>query len=61
MKQQTGSKLRKEYDKAIYHHPAYLTYIQSTLYEMPGWMNHTLESRFPGDISTASEMQMIPF
>ena len=40
MKQQTGSKLRKECDKAVYYHPVYLTYMQSTSYEMPGWMNH---------------------
>ena len=44
MEQQTGSKLRKEYIKAVYCHPAYLTYIQSTSCEMPGWMKQKLES-----------------
>ena len=48
-----GSKLGKEYDKAVYCHLAYLTSIQSTSWEMPGWMNHKLESRLPGEISTA--------
>ena len=43
--EQTGSKLEKEYVKAVYCHPAYLTYIQTTSYEMPGWMKHKLESR----------------
>ena len=51
MEQQTGSKLGKEYAKAVYCHPAYLTYIQSTSYEMLGWMKHKLESRLPGEIS----------
>ena len=60
MEQQTVSKLGKEYIKAVYYHPAYLTYIQSTSYEMPGWMNHKLESRLPGEISVASDMQMTP-
>ena len=59
-KQLTGSKLRKEYDHSVYCHPVYLTSKQSTSCEMPGWMNHKLESRLPGEISTASEMQMIP-
>ena len=45
MEQQTGSKLGKEYVKAVYCHPAYLTYMQSASWEMPGWMNHKLESR----------------
>ena len=45
MEQQTGSKLGKEYIKAVYCHPAYLTYMQSTSCEMLGWMNHKLESR----------------
>ena len=48
MEQQTGSKLRKEYVKAVYCHPAYLTYMQSTSWEMLGWMKHKLESRLPG-------------
>ena len=47
--QQTGSKSGKEYVKAIYCHPAYLTYMQSTSHEMPGWMKHKLESRLPGE------------
>ena len=51
MEQQTGSKLGNEYVKAVYCHPAYLTYMQSTLCEMPGWMNHKLESRLPENIS----------
>ena len=59
MEQQTGSKLGKEYLKAVYCHPAYLTYMQSTSYEMLGLMNHKLESRLPGEISTTSDMQMI--
>ena len=41
---QTGSKLGKEYNKAVYHHPAYLTYMHNTSCEMLGWMNHKLES-----------------
>ena len=60
MEQQTGSKLRKEYDKAVYCHPAYLTYMQSTPCEVPEWMNHKLESRLLGEISTTSDMQKIP-
>ena len=47
MKQWTGSKLGKDYVKAVYCHPAYLTYMLSTSYKMPGWMTHKLESRFP--------------
>ena len=49
----------KEYVKAIYRHPAYLTYMQSTSCEMLGWMKHKLESRLPGDISITSNMLMI--
>ena len=60
MKQQTGSKLGKEYVKAVYCHPAYLTYMQSTSCEMPGWMKLKLESRFLGEISITSDMQMTP-
>ena len=60
MKQRTGSKLGKEYVKAIYCHPAYLTYMQNTSYEMSGWMKHKLESRLPGEISITSDMQMTP-
>ena len=44
MEQQTGSKLGKEYVKAVYYHPVYLTYMQSTSWEMLGWMKHKLES-----------------
>ena len=44
--EQTGSKLGKEYVKAVYCHPAYLTYMQSTSWEMSGWMKHKLESDF---------------
>ena len=60
MEQWTGSKLGKEYVKTVYCHPAYLTYMQSTSYEMPGWMNPKLESSLPREISTTSDMQMIP-
>ena len=60
MKQQTGSKLGKEYVKAAYCHPAYLTYMQSISCEMLGWMKHKLESRLPGEISITSGMEMIP-
>ena len=48
MEQETGSKLGKEYVKAVYCHPAYLTYMQSTSCEIPGWMKHKLESRLQG-------------
>ena len=58
MKEQTGSKLGKECVKAVYCHPAYLTYMQSTsLCKMPGWMEHKLESRWLGEISITSDMQ----
>ena len=60
IEQWTGSKLGKEYVKAIYCHPAYLTSIQSSSCEMLGWMNHKLKSRLPGEMSTTSDMQMIP-
>ena len=60
MEQQTGSKLGKEYIKAVYCHPAYLTYTQSTSCEMEGWMKHKLESRLLGEISITSDMQMTP-
>ena len=59
VEQQTGSKLGKEYVRALYCHPAYLTYMQSTSCEMPGWMKHKLESRLQGEISTTSDMQML--
>ena len=60
MEQQTGSKLGKEYVKAVYCHPAYLTYMQSTSCEIPGWMKHKLESRLWGKISIISDMQITP-
>ena len=60
MEQQTGSKLGKEYVKAVYCHPAYLTYMQSISSEMPSWMKHKLESRLLGEISITSDMQMTP-
>ena len=60
MEQQTGSKSRKEYVKAIYCHPAYLIYMQSTSCEMPGWMKHKLESKLLGETSISSDMQMTP-
>ena len=52
-------KLGKEYNKAVYCHPAYLTCMQSTSCEMIDWVNQKLESRLPGEISTTSDMQMI--
>ena len=58
MEQQTGSKLEKEYVKAIYCHSAYLTSMQSTSGKMPGWMKHKLESRLLGEISITSDTQM---
>ena len=60
MEQQTGSKSGKEYVKAVYCHPAYLTYIQSTSCKMPGCMKHKLESRFLGEKSITSGTQMTP-
>ena len=60
MEQWIGSKLGKEYVKAIYCYPAYLTYMQSTSYEMLGWMKNKLESGLLGEISVTSDMQMIP-
>ena len=60
MEQQTSSKLGKEYVKTVYCHPVYLTYIWSTSWEMPGWMKRKLESRFLGEISMTSDMQMAP-
>ena len=58
--QWTGFKLGKAYVKAVYSHPVYLTYMQSTPCEMPQWMKHKLESRLPEEISITSDMQMIP-
>ena len=61
MEQQTGSKSGKEYIMAVYCHPVYLTYMQSTSWETLGWKKHKLESRFPGEISIISDMmQMTP-
>ena len=59
MDQWTGSKLGKEHDKAIYCHPVYLTYMQSMSCKMLGWINHKLESRLLGEMSTTSDMEMI--
>ena len=60
MEQWAGSKLGKVYIKAAYCHSAFLTYMQSTSCEMPGWMKHKLKSRFLGEISDSSGMQMTP-
>ena len=61
MEPQTGSRLEKEYIKAVYCHSAYLTYVfNSTSWEMPGWMKHKLESRLPGQISVALDTQITP-
>ena len=60
MEQQTGSKSGKEYIKTVYCHPAYLTYMQSTSWEMLGWMKHQQESRLLGEISITSDMQLTP-
>ena len=60
MEQQTGSKQDKEYIKAVYCHPIYLTYMQSTSWETLGCKKHKLESRLPGEISITSDMQMTP-
>ena len=61
MEQQTGSKSKKEYVKAVYCHPVYLTCMQSSLCDVPGWMKKSkLESKFLREISTTSDMQMTP-
>ena len=60
MEQWTGSKLGKEYVMAVYCHPAYLTFMQSTSCEMLGWIKHKLESRLLGELSIISDMQMTP-
>ena len=60
LEQWTASKLGKEYVKAICCHPVYLTDMQRTSWEMPGWMKHELESRLPGEISIISDMQITP-
>ena len=61
MEKRTGSKLGKEYVKAVCRHPAYLTSLQNTSCDMPGWMKYKLQSRLPGEISITSDMQMTPF
>ena len=58
IEQHTGSQSGKKYIKVVYCHPAYLTYMQSTSCEMPGWMKHKLESIFQGEISMTSDTQM---
>ena len=58
--ERTGSKLGKEYIKAVYYHPAYLTYVQSTSWEMLFWMENKLESRLLGELSITSDTQMTP-
>ena len=60
MEQQTGCKLRKEYVKAIYCHPAYLTYMQNASCEILGWLKHKLESRLLGVMSITLDMEMTP-
>ena len=60
MEQQTNFKLEKEYVKAVYCHPTYLTSMQSTICKMPGWMKHKVESRLPGEISMTSDTQTTP-
>ena len=60
MEQQNSSKLGKEYVKAVYCHPAYLTYVKSTSWEILDWMKHKLESRLSGEISITSDIQMTP-
>ena len=60
IEQWAGSKLGKTYVKAVYCHLGYVTYMQNTSCEMPDWMNHKLESRLPGEISTTLDMQLIP-
>ena len=60
IEQQTSSRSGKEYIKAVYCHPAYLTYMQNTSWETLGWMKHKLESRLLGEISITWDMQMIP-
>ena len=59
MEKWTGSRLGKEYMKAVYYPPVYLTYMQSTSCEMADWMNHNLESRLPGETAITSDTQMI--
>ena len=60
MEQQAGSKSGKEYVKAVYCHPVYLTSMQSTSWETLDWKKHKLESRLLGEISITSDRQMTP-
>ena len=60
MERQTGSKWEKEYIKAVFCHPAYLTYMQCTSWEARGWRKHKLDSRFMGEISITLDVQMTP-
>ena len=60
MEQKTDSKSGKEFIKAVYCHPAYLTYMQRTSCKIPGWRKHKLKSRLPGEISITSDMQITP-
>ena len=60
MEQQTSCKSVKEYVRVVYCHPAYLISVESTLYKMPGWMKHKLESRLPEEISMTSDTKMTP-
>ena len=59
MEKLTGSKLGKEYEKVVYCHPDYLTYMQKTSFEMLDWMYHKLKLRLLGEISTTSDVQMV--
>ena len=60
LEQQTGSKSGKKYVRAVYCHSTYLIYMQRTSCEMLGWLKHKLESRFQGELSITSDMQMTP-
>ena len=60
IEQGTGSKFGKQYVQAVYCHPAYLIYMQSTSWDMLGWMKHKMESRLLGEISITSDIQVIP-
>ena len=60
MEQWTGSKLRKENHKVINCHSVYITFMKNRSREMLGWMSYGVKSRLPEEISTTSDMQMIP-
>ena len=60
VEQLTGSKLGKEYVKAVHYHSAYFIYMQNISCKMSGWMNHKMESILLGEISRTSDMQMMP-